>query len=107
MENMQMHLQLPEYYESINHIPQPSNKVLRINRMKRIKVASRKFTGKFSIQIGLIELEKLLKSLKDDNFITDSSTKKNFVCWMAQYNPTFGISFLRKNEVWIELSCDC
>ena len=53
------------------------------------------------------KVDDLLTKLKQDNVIADGNKNAANVHYMvAQFHPPFTIPWLRRNEIWLELSPD-
>ena len=58
----------------------------------------------------MVETQKvndLLNKLKEDNVLNGGNRDADSVHYMvAQFHPPFTIPWLRRNEIWLELSAD-
>ncbi|MEY4312483.1 MAG: hypothetical protein RLZZ571_1253 [Actinomycetota bacterium] len=88
---------LPESLE-IDQIPVPSNGKLTTKLVKAHDVAALKFSGGWSQKSFESKTEELLKALRNENIQTVGSF------YVARFDPPWKPSFLRHNEVLIDLA---
>ena len=91
---------LPFEFNSLEEIPKPTNKDVSIRLVPEKVVAVDTFSGWYTDSIGEEKLQNLCKNLKRDGILKSEQPKWH----VAQYHPPFTIPFLRRNEIWVELS---
>lgn len=96
-----MQFVLPFEFKTIESIPRPLNKKIHIKMIPHRVLAVTKFSGSYNKQVCSEKFDKLLEAAREAKLLDPSATPQ----WsVAQYHPPFTIPFLRRNEVWIELS---
>jgi len=95
---------LPSKYDDMDKIPRPTNDAVRIKQLEPSVGAVHTFTGSFNEEIYTKKAMELAEQLRDDGIktMTDEEARNKFQFW--GYNPPFTIPFLRRNEIWIEIS---
>lgn len=100
---------LPKTIKSLDEAPEPTNPAISLRSVPAKVIAVCSFTGGYDEGVFRTKLDELFAVLQRENFVTDRSGPRSVpqtgLPWsFAQYNPPFTIPFLRRNEVWIELS---
>lgn len=96
---------LPCEFDDISKIPKPTNPAVTVKELNPAVGAVHKFSGVYNEKIMIEKAKALASQLREDGVadnITDEEVVQRFQFW--GYNPPFTIPFLRRNEVWIELS---
>lgn len=95
---------LPSKYDSMDKIPKPTNDAVQIKEIEPSIGAVHTFTGSFNEEVYTKKAMELAEQLRSDGVkhMSDEEVKEKFQFW--GYNPPFTIPFLRRNEIWIELS---
>ena len=96
---------LPAEYDDIKKIPKPTNPAVTVKEVKPAVGAVHKFTGSFNEKRYSEKAKALASQLREDGInrnMSDEEVLDRFQFW--GYNPPFTIPFLRRNEIWIELS---
>ncbi|MCB9254276.1 MAG: heme-binding protein [Bdellovibrionaceae bacterium] len=83
---------------SLETVPTPNDSRVEIKLIPARRMAVRTYSGSWSEQNYNEELEKLLLALKESGF----SAKGEPV--FARFNSPFRLWFLRRNEIWVELT---
>lgn len=100
---------LPSTYTSIEEIPVPTNKDIRIKEEPGKYVAVATFNGVADNVKIEAQFESLKAALIRDKFLPSPSSSDTPFCssdvkWcFAGYNPPFTIPYFRRNEIWINL----
>lgn len=103
MEMSKMQFILPAEYDDMAKIPKPTNSIVKVKELSPALGAVHRYAGSFEEKHNTEKAMDLMKQLNDDGIslpVEDSSDKVQF--W--GYNPPFTIPFLRRNEVWVELT---
>jgi hypothetical protein len=91
---------LPFEYTKIESIPRPLNNKIRIKAIPRRVLAVTTFSGSHNKNVCSEKFDKLYEAIKG-KLIDPAATPQ----WsIAQYHPPFTLPFMRRNEVWVELS---
>lgn len=94
---------LPQEFDSLDKIPQPTNPNVHITQIPAAKGAVHAFNGSCSDAKAKSKARELVQQLKQDGVdIKEEEAMENFELW--QFHPPFTIPMLRRNEVWIALS---
>jgi hypothetical protein len=115
-----MQFVLPFEYKTLEEIPTPTNKAISIKSIPSKLVAVHKFTWNYSEQFFKSKLNELNQKLMEEQLIamhskntaeettgitaSEVSVPANIPWSFAQYNPPFTLPFLRRNEVWMDLT---
>jgi len=106
-----MQFVLPAEYTSLEQVPKPLDKRVVIKLIPSKLIAVTRFSGSYNKDYFDKKLRELhgyvLADSLEPEFENDPMDKADATCvkWsVAQYHPPFTIPFLRRNEVWIELS---
>ena len=117
---------LPAHYTKVSQAPVPTDQRVTIKETPGHYVAVLGFSGWYTPEKGLAQFKKLVKLLKQDNYLkskpvtttqpsttmttattsTDELTDEDYkLDWqVAQYHPPFTLPFCRLNEIWIKLT---
>jgi hypothetical protein len=96
---------LPQEYNSLDKIPQPTNPNVKITKIPAAQGAVHTFSGWCNDARAKSKARELVHQLQEDGVDMDEEDAlAKFELW--QFHPPFTIPMLRKNEVWIELSED-
>jgi hypothetical protein len=105
-KSKKMQFILPAEFDDLSKIPKPTNPNVTILELKPETGAVYTFSGSVNDRIAKEKLSKLVASLKKDigttSDLDESKAEENYLLW--QFHPPFTIPFLRKNEIWLELS---
>jgi len=96
---------LPAEYDDMKKIPRPTNPAVTVKEVKPAVGAVHRFKGSFNEKRYSDKAKALASQLREDGVTTNMSEEEvleRFQFW--GYNPPFTIPFLRRNEIWIELS---
>lgn len=96
---------LPCEFDDISKIPKPTNPAVTVKELNPAVGAVHKFSGFFNENKMVEKAKALASQLRQDGITENISVEEviqRFQFW--GYNPPFTIPFLRRNEVWIELS---
>jgi len=95
---------LPAEYDTITKIPKPTNPDVIVKEIPPAIGAVHRFNGRFNERRSRVKVSLLVKQLIEDGVsdMTEEEALTKFQYW--GYNPPFTIPFLRRNEVWIELT---
>ncbi len=96
---------LPCEFDDMSKIPKPTNPAVTVKELHPAIGAVHKFSGVFNEEIMIEKAKALASQLREDGIrgkMSDEEVVERFQFW--GYNPPFTIPFLRRNEVWIELS---
>eukprot|EP01040_Poterioochromonas_malhamensis_P006176 gene6176-6646_t len=114
--NEYMQFVLPFHFTSLEQIPTPTSSSVTIRSIPPRLVAVNRFSGSFSKQFFDDKVAELYEQLLKEDLMKakETGTEKGErhilpqgITWSyAQYNPPFTIPFLRRNEVWIDLTED-
>lgn len=96
-----MQFVLPFEYTRIEDIPKPLNSKIHVKCIPSRVIAITKFSGWYDSKVGLEKYKKLAGLLKEKGL---GGANENLEWSVAQYHPPFTLPFLRRNEVWVELS---
>lgn len=108
-----MQFVLPAEYISLDQIPTPSDKRVVIKSIPSKLIAATRFSGSYNKDYFDKKLRELYENVLADSLEPDFDNDQTPVDkaditslkWSAaQYHPPFTIPFMRRNEVWIELS---
>lgn len=100
---------LPQEFHTRESIPNPTNPQVTIQKVPAAKGAVHTFTGTATQGKAKKIAAALVEQLKQDGleFPTPSEELKMLQTYsLWQYNPPFTIPFLRKNEIWMNLTED-
>lgn len=87
----------------ISKIPKPTNPAVSIEKLPPEVGVIHQFDGWVKEKKAKEEVSALVKQLHEDGLdIPEEEAHQKYILW--QYNPPFTIPFLRRNEVWIELT---
>jgi len=95
---------LPADYDSFDKIPKPTNPKVKVKKIEPSVGAVHRFNGVFNEKRCKEKVLDLVKQLQEDGVsdLTEEDAMKSFQYW--GYNPPFTIPYLRRNEVWVEIS---
>jgi hypothetical protein len=96
---------LPCEFDDMSKIPKPTNPAVTVKELNPAIGAVHKFSGVFNEKIMMEKAKALGSQLREDGItgkMSDEEVLERFQFW--GYNPPFTIPFLRRNEVWIELT---
>lgn len=94
---------LPAEYDSLSKIPKPTNPDVHIVELPPAVGAVHRFTGSYDEESSRKMATWLARQLREDGVdMTEEDALEKYQFF--GYNPPFTISFLRRNEVWIELT---
>jgi len=107
-EDELMSFVLPFEIKNVASAPKPSNKRVTLREIPARLLAVRSFTGWYSHDVGKTQFKLLQKELLDRKLIRQpTSEEEEEASWStAQYHPPFTLPFLRRNEIWMELTKD-
>lgn len=88
---------MPKQY-TLDTLPVPDDSRVQLRKLPARKVAVFTYSGSWSESRYLEKLEIFKSDLKNDNIQTAREPI------LARYNSPFQLWFLRRNEIWIELS---
>lgn len=92
---------LPFNLKQMSDIPQPTDERVRIREVPQRVLAVKAFSGWYSDAEATKQREELKKALEADQLVRDGEA---FEWSVAQYHPPFTLPFMRRNEIWIQLS---
>lgn len=100
---------LPKTIQSVEDAPEPTNRAISLRFVPPKTIAVCRFTGSYQEEVFRKKLDELFNLLQREGFVVDQSGPRSIsqtgLNWsFAQYNPPFTLPFLRRNEVWIDLS---
>ena len=97
---------LPFDIKSIASAPRPTNKRISLREVPARIVAVKSFSGGYSHAIAKAQFKTVQRELLEKKLIPQpSSQEQEDSCWScAQYHPPFTLPFLRRNEIWVELT---
>jgi len=97
---------LPFDIKNVASAPKPSNKRITLREIPSRLLAVRSFSGWYSHDVGKAQFKVLQKDLLDKKLIRQpSGEEEEEASWStAQYHPPFTLPFLRRNEIWVELT---
>mmetsp|Transcript_19150 Transcript_19150/g.27253 ORF Transcript_19150/g.27253 Transcript_19150/m.27253 type:complete len:228 (-) Transcript_19150:453-1136(-) len=104
-EKKRMQFILPAEFDDMAKIPKPTNPNVTVKEIDPAVGAVHKFSGSFTEKIMVQKAKELASQLREDGAeenLSDEEVIEKFQFW--GYNPPYTIPFLRRNEVWIELS---
>lgn len=82
---------------TLDTLPEPDDKRIKIEEVKEQKMAALKFKGRVKEKLAIEEIEELKNWLSKEGI----NTKSNFI--VAQYNHPAVPGFLRRNEILVEI----
>lgn len=94
---------MPFEYTSIEQLPKPLDRRIKLKAVPRKYIAVRAFSGWYSAGAGYQQLDALMSMLKRDKLIAHDQSRESIEWSVAQYHPPFTIPFLRRNEIWVSL----
>jgi hypothetical protein len=98
-----MQFMLPAEYDRLSKIPKPTNPDVHIKEIPPQVGAVHQYSGSFSESHAQEMAKDLAIQLQNDGVeITTEYVLEHYQFW--GYNPPFTLPFLRRNEVWVELS---
>eukprot|EP00586_Coscinodiscus_wailesii_P009692 CAMPEP_0172509862 /NCGR_PEP_ID=MMETSP1066-20121228/224025_1 /TAXON_ID=671091 /ORGANISM="Coscinodiscus wailesii, Strain CCMP2513" /LENGTH=248 /DNA_ID=CAMNT_0013288569 /DNA_START=84 /DNA_END=830 /DNA_ORIENTATION=+ len=103
MKMSKMQFILPVEYDDVSKIPKPTNPNVVVKELSGAVGAVHRFTGSFNQEHNTQKLTELLKQLNEDGVkINEEEAAKKCEFW--GFNPPWTIPFLRRNEIWVELT---
>jgi len=94
---------LPAEYDELSKIPKPTCEEVRVTQVAAAVGAVHQFSGWVKKEQAMEKTTALIDQLREDGAsISQEEGHKKSLLW--QYNPPFTIPFLRRNEIWVELS---
>ena len=103
MSSSMMQFILPAEFDQVSKIPKPLNSDVHVVEVPPAVGAVYKFSGWVKREEGAEKVKQLTKQLNEDGVnIGEDEAKKKSLLW--QFHPPFTLPFLRRNEVWIELT---
>ena len=101
--NAYMQFILPSEYDSPGKIPKPLDSTVRIAEVPSAVGAVYRFSGWVNTEQATEKIKSLNNQLNEDGVsIKEEEAIARSQLW--QFHPPFTIPFLRRNEVWIELT---
>mmetsp|Transcript_19361 Transcript_19361/g.38688 ORF Transcript_19361/g.38688 Transcript_19361/m.38688 type:complete len:197 (+) Transcript_19361:315-905(+) len=91
---------LPEAFKSLEDVPRPTSPDVSVAEVPPAWGAVRAFSGWAPKEKAERERDALLEELRGRGLAREEGAK--WELW--QYNPPFTIPFLRRNEVWVEMT---
>jgi hypothetical protein len=102
-DKKKMAFMLPAEYDSMDKIPKPTNPNVKISEIPSSTGAAHTFSGSCNDEKAKTKAQELIDQLKNDGVeIDEKEAIENFDLW--QFHPPFTIPFLKKNEIWIDLT---
>ena len=99
------------FEETLSSLPIPTDERVTLKEVPSKIYAVKTFSGWYSKDIGYKQYKELVDLLHENNLNDAISKIKNndtidekLIFKVAQYHPPFTLGFLRRNEIWIELS---
>merc|ERR1719187_2186159 len=94
---------LPAEYNELSKIPKPTCEEVRVTQVAPAIGAVHQFSGWVKKEKVKEKITALLNQLREDGAsISNEEGQQKSLLW--QYHPPFTIPFLRRNEIWVELS---
>ena len=94
---------LPQEYQTLESIPQPTNDAVHIRAVPAATGAVYRFSGSMNPQNNRDMALRLAAQLRDDGvaLASDEYVLQQYEFW--GYNPPFTLPMFRRNEIWVEL----
>lgn len=94
---------LPAEYDDLSKIPKPTCEEVRVTEVPPAVGAVHQFSGWVKKEQAQEKTTALIDQLREDGAsISQEEGHKKSLLW--QFHPPFTIPFLRRNEIWVELS---
>mmetsp|Transcript_464 Transcript_464/g.695 ORF Transcript_464/g.695 Transcript_464/m.695 type:complete len:228 (-) Transcript_464:3474-4157(-) len=104
-EEIKMQFVLPSEFDDISKIPKPTDSRVHVVEIPPAVGAVHRFHGSYEEDRTQSIAVDLAKQLSEDGIqISEAEAIAHYQFW--GYNPPFTIPFLRRNEVWIEMTQD-
>ena len=94
---------LPEEYDSLDKIPQPTNPAVTIHELPPQVGVIHQYTGSMQDDMARNVAKQLSQQLQKDGIqeLTEEKALQTYEYW--GFNPPFTLPMFRRNEVWIPL----
>ncbi len=99
-----MQFVLPVEFRTLQDVPVPEDPTVHIREVPHRLIAVNRFSGAYSEEYFKSKLTELQQRLVAEGLLPKESEAQAMDWSFAQYNPPFCLPFLRRNEVWINLS---
>ena len=95
---------LPFDITDASRAPKPLDDRIKLKTIPKKKLAVLQFSGFVNENIAYKKTKALISYLKKDKYLEENVKDGDLDVEIAQYNPPFTIPWLRRNEVWIDLT---
>ena len=94
---------LPAEYDEMSKIPKPTNTNVSVVQVPPAVGAVHRFSGSVDTTKSTAKAKELIEQLKKDGVdVNEKEVMDKYLLW--QFHPPFTVPFLRRNEIWVELS---
>ena len=95
---------LPADVSSLDEAPVPTDSRVTLRAVPAKTVAVLPFSGWYTEELGSAQFEALVGKMRENKDMELAQPSSRIKWAVAQYHPPFTLPFLRRNEIWVEIS---